>query len=115
MRTKIYIAGPVSGLPNYNHHAFVQAAHEVHALGFDAINPHTLCRHANPDDWHACLKICLHHLVLCNGIYMLKGWQNSRGATLERSVAMQLNIPVHYSLDELGQLSQTIYSQLINQ
>lgn len=114
MRQKIYIAGPVTGMPQLNHHAFVDAASALHELGFEAVNPHTLCRHVHPDDWHTALKICLHNIVWCNGIYMLQGWQNSRGATLERSVAMQLNIPVFYHLHQLQEVSIAIFSNQIN-
>ena len=36
---KIYIAGPMSGLPNFNRDAFNLEAERLHALGHIALNP----------------------------------------------------------------------------
>lgn len=36
---KIYIAGPMSGLPNFNRDAFNLEAERLHTLGHIALNP----------------------------------------------------------------------------
>jgi hypothetical protein len=44
--------------------------------------------------WAACLKRDIKKLVDCDTIYLLRGWQNSKGARLERSVARRLGMHV---------------------
>ena len=39
---KIYIAGPISGLPNFNRDAFNAEAHRLLGLGHVALNPASL-------------------------------------------------------------------------
>ena len=53
---KIYIAGPISGLPNFNRDAFNLEAERLHALGHIALNPAIL-----PDGLkqHEYMAICI--------------------------------------------------------
>jgi len=37
--TTIYIAGPMSGLPEFNYPAFFAAAEQLTAAGYDVLNP----------------------------------------------------------------------------
>jgi hypothetical protein len=107
---KVYIAGPISGMAHYNYQAFANAQIEIEQIGFKAVNPHTICAGINVHDWPALLKKCT--LVYCDAIYMLPGWQNSKGATLERTVAITLGIPIFYSIDALGEWQMMILHQL---
>ena len=36
---RIYVAGPMSGLPAFNFPAFHEAAADLRACGFDVVNP----------------------------------------------------------------------------
>jgi hypothetical protein len=40
------------------------------------------------------MQVDIKALVECNAIVMLPGWPESRGATLERSIAQGLSMPV---------------------
>ena len=42
------------------------------------------------------MRDALAALVDSDAILMLNGWQDSRGACMERTVAFQLNIPIYY-------------------
>ena len=48
--------------------------------------------------WQEYMRDSISQLVRCDAIYMLKNWQNSRGATVERNVAINLKIPVYYEI-----------------
>ena len=94
---RVYIAGPMTGLPEYNLPAFAAAANQLAALGHDPVNPgrrgviegHT---------WRDYMRAALADLITCDGVALLPGWEESRGARLEVHVAAELAMPVD-SLD----------------
>ena len=90
---RIYIAGPMSGLPGLNFDAFHAKAAELRAAGHEVVNPAEI----NLDhtaEWNACMRADIAQLVTCEAIYMLPGWFNSRGAKLERHIAEQLSMQI---------------------
>lgn len=80
----VYIAGPMTGLPENNRPAFYSAAALIRATGRTALNPATL-----PDDLpdRAYLPICIAMLEQADAIYLLEGWEKSVGARAERLYA----------------------------
>lgn len=91
---KIYIAGPVSGLPNYNRPAFDECESKLISLGYEVVNPHKICDCLDPTfDSHAdYMKICLHGLLDCDAIVFLDGYQDSKGSKIEAIVALHTGI-----------------------
>jgi hypothetical protein len=88
---KIYIAGPMTGLPELNFPAFHAEAARLRAQGVEVINPAEI----NPDigaDWVDCMRADIAHLVTCQGIHLLPGWEKSRGAMLEHHIASALGL-----------------------
>lgn len=80
---KLYIAGPMTGLPSLNFPAFHAAAATLRAAGHVAVNPAEI----NPDmtaEWTDCMFEDLKQLTHCDGIVMLQGWEKSPGAQIER-------------------------------
>lgn len=100
---KCYIAGPMTGYPEFNYPAFHSAAAKLRAMGFDVVSPAEL----NPidaglevtEEYHAVLypsfiKRDIAALMECDHIVMLDGWEKSKGASLERHIADVLGIEV---------------------
>jgi hypothetical protein len=97
---KIYISGPMTGLPEFNYPAFNAAAAALRASGLDVVNP------AEKDlplglPWATYLRHDLVDLIGCEAIVMLPGWLDSKGACLERHVAEALGMPVYWLADLL--------------
>lgn len=42
------------------------------------------------------MKWDIHELIVCNSIYMLRGWWRSKGARLERRIAKVLGLKIIY-------------------
>lgn len=90
---RVYLSGPMSGLPEHNFPAFNAEAARLRGLGYDVVNPVDI----NPDpglSWHQCLRNDLAALLTCDGVALLDGWQGSAGAHLEVHVAHRLGMPI---------------------
>jgi hypothetical protein len=90
-KTKIvYISGKMSGMPEWNFPAFMAADARLREAGYYTVNPAELNPHDTP--WVDCLRKDLRYLTDVDGIAMIPGWENSRGARLELAVAIGLGL-----------------------
>ena len=91
--TRVYIAGPMSGLAELNYPEFNKVAADLRALGYHVENPAE-----NPmpacGSWEAYMRLAIAQLVTCDEIHMLRGWFRSRGARMEHGIAKQLGLIV---------------------
>lgn len=95
---RIYLAGPMTGFKDLNFPAFHAGAAELRAAGLDVVNPAEI--NADPNaNWHDCMRADIAALMTCQGIAVLPGWEKSRGASLEVSIARGLDMPV-FTVDE---------------
>jgi Domain of unknown function (DUF4406) len=93
MTKRVYVAGPMTGLPNLNFPVFNAAAAALRACGFEVVNPAEI----NPDHtmpWSECMRRDIAELVTCSGIVLLPGWEKSKGATLEHHISERLGMEV---------------------
>lgn len=93
MTIRIYISGPMTGLPDLNFPAFHDAAELLKAAGYDVVNPATL----NPDPatpWAQCMRVDIKALCDCDAVAVLPGWDKSRGAMLELDIARRLEMQI---------------------
>jgi hypothetical protein len=116
---KIYVAGPMRGIRDFNFPAFHQAAFQLRMLGHEVFNPAEkdeeqygtdIGKSETGDEAEAEAKgfslrealamdldwICRH----ADAIYMLRGWENSKGAAAEHATAIALGLEVMYQEDE---------------
>ena len=91
---RLYLSGPMTGLPLLNRPAFHAAARQLREAGFDVFNPAEM---DEPDgiSWVQCLRRDIRELMDCEAVATLPGWKRSRGAQLEAYIAVALCMPVH--------------------
>lgn len=90
---RIYLSGPMTGMPEHNFPAFNAEAARLRALGYDVVNPVDI----NPDPgvtWHQCLRNDLQALLTCDTLALLDGWMISQGAHLELHVAHRVGMRI---------------------
>ena len=80
---KIYIAGKVRGLKNYRE-VFKEAEKKLQAEGHVTLNPAELPEGLH---WQDYMKICIPMLEVADAIYLLKNWEDSQGAKVEKAYA----------------------------
>jgi hypothetical protein len=99
---RVYIAGPMTGLPDYNFPAFYAAAERWRAYGWDVINPAEAFGGVTNLPYKSYCQKDVEDLQACDAIAMLDGWDgpNARGSVWERQIAISfLRIPVYYGQD----------------
>ena len=89
--TKIYIAGPMSGLPEWNYPAFHAADVKLSAMGHETLNP---ANNPAEDCWEGYMRAAIKQVILAEGIAYLPGSGASRGARLELHIAGELGLDV---------------------
>ena len=95
---KTYIAGPMSGIEDFNFPAFNAKAAELRSAGESVINPAEFDAEIGPDQpWETYLRRDLVLLAQeCDKIVLLDGWENSNGANVERWVGEKLGFTIVY-------------------
>lgn len=110
----LYIAGPMSGIPQFNFPAFYEAQKALEAQSYTVINPAELdppevqeAAWASGDGvlkggmvgghtWGMLLARDVQVVAdQCDGLALLPGWSGSKGARLELMVAQLCNKPLY--------------------
>jgi nucleoside 2-deoxyribosyltransferase len=101
---RVYIAGPISGIPERNMPAFEVAAASLRAAGYEVVSP--LEVNPEPTDWNTAMRKDIPHLCRCDAIVLLPGWEKSRGTRIEFGLAVNLNLSVMTLADALAQYAE---------
>lgn len=90
---RIYLAGPMSGLPNLNYPAFMTEAALLRFVGHHVENP---AENAAPKcgTWLGYMRLAIAQLVTCDRIHLLPGWTGSQGANVEYTLAKGLGLMI---------------------
>ncbi len=93
--TRLYVIGPVTGRPDDNFEAFGAASDKLLEAGCHPCIPHEFVPKgaAWPDAMRDSIHALTGHRPAFDGVAMLDGWEQSRGARLERQVAEACGIP----------------------
>ncbi|MFU0912997.1 DUF4406 domain-containing protein [Kluyvera intermedia] len=94
---KIYIAGPMSGMPNFNREAFNHEQIILGAKGHVVLNPALLPNGLTQPQY---MDICLAMLRCAHAIYLLDGWEKSAGARAEKALAEKLRLEIIYQSEK---------------
>lgn len=98
----LYVAGPIGNTTDYAER-FSAGCRDVFCMGHTPVNPLQVNPSVanTPETWAQCMKVDIRTLLECDGIYLLRGWERSRGALLEKHVAEALGMQVLYQEENL--------------
>jgi hypothetical protein len=94
---KIYISGQITGLEYTESYLnFEDAEKKLNtATKYEVVNPMKL-NHNHDKSWENYMLEDIKALFECDAIYMLKNWGSSKGARIERSIAIEMGIDIIY-------------------
>jgi hypothetical protein len=92
-RTRLYVAGKMTGLPDFGYDAFHAAQAELEAAGYVVESP-TAGGQVEGFEWLDYMRRGIGQLIRCDGVAKLAGWEDSRGARAEVGLALALGLPV---------------------
>lgn len=110
MEDNIYIAGPMTGYPEFNFPAFFQAetrlkkygwnvfnpARNDHAMGINVIGTTGKREEIPTFDIRRAMSWDMQRICESAAIYMLQNWEDSPGARAEHALAVALQLQIIY-------------------
>lgn len=84
---KLYIAGKITGNENFVED-FKKAENYLKEKGHTVLNPAIL---PYGFSWDEYMVVCLSMILICDGIYLLDNWRESKGACMEVGYAREKN------------------------
>ena len=112
---KVYVSGPMTGIPEENFPAFNAAARALCLIGYTVVNPAEFDTDVDGlgerARWVKYLKADIKALMDCDGIVMLPGWEQSKGATLEHFNAKALDMPILTLAEAVIEAPQRVTAQ----
>ena len=102
-KPRIYIVGPMRGLPDFNYPAFNNYATVYRQVGCEVENPAEIgAKYGTPEQINAdpallaaVMAAEIHALETCDAILLLDGWQNSVGAKKELAAALAAGLKIY--------------------
>lgn len=104
----VYISGPYTAPTSLARQRNINAAWELAVKVWGIRGAYAVCPHANTAhmdgamssdhelDYRKFIDADLDLVSRCDAVLMMRGWENSRGSTMERAHAYSLGIPVFY-------------------
>ena len=100
---RVYLAGPMRGIDQFNFPAFHEAAAELRTLGHEVISPaeHDLELGFDPVlnsldgfDMEAAMRWDVAQVLTADIVYLLPGWESSEGVSVELAVARAIGVQI---------------------
>ena len=88
----IYISGPMTGLQDFNYPHFNRVAAELRSQDHDVINPAS-CFEVS---WLESILRDIELVAQADAIFLLRGWERSFGARIEKLVAEKFDLEILY-------------------
>lgn len=109
-REVVYISGPMTGIGDFNRPAFERARKHAERKGYSVIVPgdgevynenELATLTVEPEHRQEWLRLDVESILLADKVWVLDGWEKSRGSTFEVLIALELGIPVFTEDDGL--------------
>lgn len=109
-KERIYVSGPITGTKDYIAR-FSIASLRLESKGYSVVNP-AMVNAMLPKDttYDEYMAMSFAMMDLCDGIYMLDGWENSKGAKMEFERAKEKGMNIYF---QTAEWKQKMYSAFV--
>ena len=90
----LYVSGPMTGYVEYNFPAFHKATTRLRSAGYSIICPAENWQGDEATDRALAMRLDIHQVLVADGLAVLPGWRQSKGALCEVEVARQIGLSV---------------------
>jgi hypothetical protein len=95
MNRTAYVAGKITGLPKEDVQSkFNQISSRLTGMGYHVVSPMAVLD--DTQTWNDAVRDDIKKMLECDEVHLLPDWQESRGAQLERDIALRLGMHVVY-------------------
>jgi len=95
MNRTAYVAGKITGLPKAHVQGkFNLITNQLTDMGYIVVNPQAIADDSKT--WDDAVRNDIKKMLECDEVHLLPDWQDSRGAQLERDIALRLGMQVVY-------------------
>lgn len=95
MNRTAYIAGKITGLPKTHvTDKFNNIEQHLTGMGYNVVKPIAVAD--DTQSWDDAVRTDIRKMLECDEVHLLPDWQDSRGAQLERDIALRLGMQVVY-------------------
>lgn len=92
--SRMYLSGPMTGIPNYNHELFDKVAKEFRDANFAVCSPSEFFDGDLTKERKEYMREAVKYLLEADTIVLLPGWEESKGSRLEAAIATELDLIV---------------------
>ena len=90
-----YVAGKITGLAKEDvKNKFNMITNQLLSMGYHVEHPSAV--HNDKHTWPDAIRGDIKKMLECDEVHMLPDWQESRGAQLERDIALRLGMQIVY-------------------
>lgn len=86
----VYIAGPMTGYPNYNYDSFHAAAAKWRGSGWKVMNPAESFGGNQKLTYERYMRNAIRLVLKSRAVALLPGWEKSKGAQMEVLIASRM-------------------------
>lgn len=93
----VYIAGPMTGIKDFNYPAFDAAEAELRSRGITTLNPvgsEAKNDTGKPQTWDWYMRHAIRAVTFADAVCLLPGWETSKGVAVELTIARALELDV---------------------